>query len=658
MKSILRIVVPALAGLILSSATAQTVGQYELRKRGATGFTSYGVTLSNGQVIGLTADVPAAITPLLPANNLSDLTSAATARTNLGLVISTNVQAYDADLTTWAGITPSANVQSLNAAATYTAFRNLLTLGEAQTAVFGNVEASTFTASTAHVAPAFSLTGGFTTTIEPTATANRSLFTPDASGTIITTGNLSDITGITNAQLANSTITINGSAISLGGSVSNLQTTTGALALAGFSSITGTLPLANIAQGGASSGQVLTWNGSAWAPAAGGGGLTIGTTTITSGTSGRVLYNNSGVVGEMTTSGSGTQLALTTSPTFTTPTLGAATATTINTLSLRADNTGLSTYIGYEAGSLALTTDTKCTALGYQALKNMTGSGSDSANSAFGYRSLTALTTGKSNTGVGDGTLFSETTGNNNTAIGVHALLSQNGGGNNVAIGYNTADGLTTGTNNTAIGYNAMGAVVTGSYNVAIGISALNALTSGGYNVAICDRAGNNITTGSSNVCIGLVAGFSISTTSNNVCIGQSAGQSTTGSGGVYIGFEAGKNETAGNKLYIDNSSTTTPLIGGDFSANTVAIGGSLAIGSGGSAIGVVKRTSATLVGGTVTVSDTATTANSHIVVTVLTPGGTVGVLDFDVSAGSSYTINSSSVLDTSTVIITAIHYP
>lgn len=48
------------------------------------------------------------------------------------------------------------------------------------------------------------------------------------------------------------------------------------------------------------------------------GGITIGTTTITGGTTTRVLYNNAGVVGEYTTTGSGTVVAMQTAPTFVT----------------------------------------------------------------------------------------------------------------------------------------------------------------------------------------------------------------------------------------------------------------------------------------------------------------------------------------------------
>lgn len=59
-------------------------------------------------------------TYLAKANNLSDLTNTATARTNLGLAIGTNVQAYDADLTTIAGLTPTNNYAIIGNGTTWT----------------------------------------------------------------------------------------------------------------------------------------------------------------------------------------------------------------------------------------------------------------------------------------------------------------------------------------------------------------------------------------------------------------------------------------------------------------------------------------------------------------------------------------------------------
>ena len=51
-----------------------------------------------------------------------------------------------------------------------------------------------------------------------------------------------------------------------------------------------------------------------------------------------------------------------------------------------------------------------------------------------------------------------------------------------------------------------------------------------------------------------------------------------SGSGNVFLGYEAGADETGSNKLYIDNSNTTTPLVYGDFSDNQLTINGSVNI--------------------------------------------------------------------------------
>lgn len=66
----------------------------------------------------------------------------------------------------------------------------------------------------------------------------------------------------------------------------------------------------------------------------------------------------------------------------------------------------------------------------------------------------------------------------------------------------------------------------------------------------------------------------------------------------------------------------------------------------------------ATLVGGTVTVANTSITAKSIVLMSRKTTGGTLGHLNFSVSAGVSFTITSSSGTETSVISYVIIERP
>ena len=171
------------------------------------------------------------------------------------------------------------------------------------------------------------------------------------------TGTLRDIQlAGSNIRLAANTKLSAGKTLAFTGSSSGVVTVSVAAA-AGTHTIK--LPTADGA-----SGEFLKTDGAGqWSfQAVSGGGLTVGTTTITSGVSGRVLYDNAGLLGEMTTTGSGTVLALATSPSFTTPALGTPSAgvltncTGLPAASVVAGSLGTGAYIITESvGSSGLT---------------------------------------------------------------------------------------------------------------------------------------------------------------------------------------------------------------------------------------------------------------------------------------------------------------
>jgi trimeric autotransporter adhesin len=301
------------------------------------------------------------------------------------------------------------------------------------------------------------------------------------------------------------------------------------------------------------SGQLLEWNGTAWACATASGsgtitGVTAGTDLTGGGTSGNVTLNlnttkipqlsaantfvgNQTVTGNLTASGEVQG--------------GVVNATTGFDIGGNVFASGslanFNAFLGFAGNSTM--TGTYNTASGLNALRsNTTGS----RNTANGAVALTSSTTGYENVAGGSFALYSNTTGSQNTATGDSALYS------NVTGDYNTANGYqalaySTGNSNTAAGWRALYLNTTGTSNTASGYQALASNTTAGYNTATGDGALYSNATGSSNTASGYAALYSNGSGFQNTASGSYALYTNTGDENTATGYGALYNNSSGS---------------------------------------------------------------------------------------------------------------
>jgi hypothetical protein len=131
----------------------------------------------------------------------------------------------------------------------------------------------------------------------------------------------------------------------------------------------------------------------------------------------------------------------------------------------------------------ANTTGNANTATGYEAMFNNT---TGSNNTAVGHSALRNNTTGFENVAIGVSALRSNTIGAQSVAIGYQALFSNTGSGAiNTAVGWRSLYANTSGAGNVGVGPFALQLNTTGSNNVGIGNGALQNVTTGSANTAI-----------------------------------------------------------------------------------------------------------------------------------------------------------------------------
>lgn len=394
--------------------------------------------------------------------------------------------------------------------------------------------------------------------------------------------------------------------------------------------------------------------------------------------------------------GSGS-LVFATSPSLTTPTLGVATATSINKLAITAPATGSTlavadgktftvnrtltltgtdattmTFPGTNAtiartdagqsftgtqtflsdavinsltvglGASAVSTNT---AIGAGVLFNNT---SGSYNVGIGWSTLLTNSTGTYNVGVGGSALFTNSTGAFNVGVGAAALALNANGSNNVGIGFRALYTNAGGSVNVAIGTDSLFANTSGVDNCAVGYSTLKTNSSGITNTAVGSQALFSNNTGNNNNGFGSLALFSNVTGLNNVAIGYSALYNATASSNTAVGNYAGQAITSGAKNTIVGCYTGNQ---GGLDIRTLSNRIVLSDGDGNPRWYIDNNGTAgygPTTGGTVTQATSRTTG-----VTINKPTGQITLVSAaGTTSWQSFTVTNSTVASTDVIIV------
>lgn len=299
--------------------------------------------------------------------------------------------------------------------------------------------------------------GGFPITIGSTSIAGSSTTTTIAGLTLsnpTVTGSFTATGLVTNADLTNSSVTIGSSAVALGSTLSTIAgniTFTGANAYGTPASITLTnatgLPISGLTGLGTGVGTALGLNVSGTGAiclavgsscSGGSSAIAVGTTSVSGGTNGYFLNIQSGILGNVASSGSG-NVALTTSAVFTTPNLGTPSAVVLtNATGLPIGGiTGLGTGVASAlaaavsgTGSICLSSGSACGTAGSVAFSGITSSTNAIANMLVG--------TGASLGPTGSGTVTANAVSAGTVGLGGMANLAANS-----VIGNNTGSSAT-----------------------------------------------------------------------------------------------------------------------------------------------------------------------------------------------------------------------